>query len=63
MLPGNWEWIIILVIVLLVFGIGRISRLGSEMGKGIREFRKGLREGQQPDPNEEEGEKHPEQVE
>ncbi len=43
---GGWEWIIILVIVLLVFGVGRIGKLGSEMGKGIRAFREGLREGQ-----------------
>jgi sec-independent protein translocase protein TatA len=42
------EWIIILVIVLLVFGIGRIGRLGSEMGKGIRAFREGMREEQEP---------------
>jgi sec-independent protein translocase protein TatA len=44
---NGWEWIIILVIVLLVFGIGRIGKLGSELGKGIRAFREGLREGQE----------------
>lgn len=43
---GGWEWIIILVIVLLVFGVGRIGKLGSELGKGIRAFREGVREGQ-----------------
>lgn len=43
---AGWEWVIILVIVLLVFGVGRISKLGSEMGKGIRAFREGLHEGQ-----------------
>jgi len=37
------EWIIILVIVLLIFGVGRLSRIGGELGKGIREFRKGLK--------------------
>jgi sec-independent protein translocase protein TatA len=46
---GGWEWIIILVIVLLVFGVGRISKLGSELGKGISAFRTGLSEGQQKD--------------
>lgn len=44
---GGWEWVIILVIVLLVFGIGRVSKLGSELGKGINAFRQGLREGQE----------------
>lgn len=27
---AGWEWVIILVVVLLVFGVGRISKLGSE---------------------------------
>lgn len=42
---GGWEWVIILVIVLLVFGVGRISKLGNELGKGISAFRQGVREG------------------
>lgn len=41
---GGWEWIIILVIVLLVFGIGRIGKLGEELGKGVRAFREGVRD-------------------
>ena len=44
---GGLEWVIILVIVLLVFGVGRISKLGSELGKGITAFRQGMREGQE----------------
>lgn len=43
----GWEWIIILVVVLLVFGVGRIGKLGSELGKSVSAFRKGLREGQE----------------
>ncbi len=43
---GGWEWVIILVIVVLVFGVGRISKIGSELGRGIRSFREGMREGQ-----------------
>ena len=39
---GPTELIIILVIVLLLFGVGRITKIGKEMGTGIREFRKGL---------------------
>lgn len=46
-LVGQWEWVIILVIVLLLFGVGRIGKLGSELGKGIRAFREGVREGKQ----------------
>lgn len=39
---GSGELIIILVIVVLLFGVGRLSRIGGELGKGIREFRQGL---------------------
>ena len=46
---GTTELIIILVIVLLIFGVGRVSRIGGELGEGIREFRKGLAEGTQPE--------------
>jgi sec-independent protein translocase protein TatA len=36
------ELVVILLILLLLFGVGRLSKLGSEMGRGIREFRRGL---------------------
>jgi sec-independent protein translocase protein TatA len=36
------ELIIILVIVILLFGVGRISKIAGELGSGIRNFRKGL---------------------
>jgi sec-independent protein translocase protein TatA len=39
---GPWELLIILVIVLLIFGVGRVSKIGRELGEGIREFREGL---------------------
>lgn len=42
---GGWELLIILVIVLLIFGVGRISRIGGELGQGIRAFREGMNEG------------------
>jgi sec-independent protein translocase protein TatA len=49
---GGWEWVIILVIVLLVFGVGRIGKLGEELGKGVRAFREGIREGTKDDDEE-----------
>ena len=39
---GGWEIIVILVIVILVFGPGRITKVAGEMGKGIKEFKDGL---------------------
>jgi len=41
---GPTELIIILVIAVLLFGVGRLGRLGGELGKGIREFRRGIQD-------------------
>jgi len=41
MLP-NWgwgEWLVVLVIVLIIFGVGRLPEIGGAVGKAIREFR------------------------
>lgn len=40
---GTPELLLILAIVVLLFGVGRVSKIGGEMGAAIREFRKGLR--------------------
>jgi TatA/E family protein of Tat protein translocase len=37
---GPMELLIMLVLALLIFGPGRIGKLGSELGKGIRGFKK-----------------------
>jgi len=41
---GTPELIIVLVVVVLLFGVGRISKIAGELGSGIREFRKGLQD-------------------
>lgn len=38
---GPTELIIILVIILIIFGVGRLGEIGGALGKGIREFRRG----------------------
>jgi len=43
----GWEWIILLVIILLIFGPAKIPDLARSLGKSIAEFRKGLKEGQE----------------
>lgn len=43
---GVPELLIILAVVLLIFGVGRISRIGGELGKGIKAFREGVQDGQ-----------------
>lgn len=39
---GPTELIIILVIVLVIFGVGRVGKIGGELGTAIRQFRTGL---------------------
>jgi sec-independent protein translocase protein TatA len=39
---GPTELIIILIIVIVLFGVGRISKIAGEMGSGIRAFKDGL---------------------
>ncbi len=45
---GPTELIIILVIVMIIFGVGRLSDVGGAMGKAIREFRKSQEDDQEP---------------
>ncbi len=41
---GMQELLIILVLVLIVFGAGKLPQVGEALGKGIRNFKAGLRE-------------------
>ena len=55
---GPTELIIILVIVIVLFGVGRIGKIAGEMGSGIKAFREGLQseEKEDSDPEEEQEE-------
>jgi len=37
---GPMELVIILVLVMIIFGVGRLPEIGGAIGKGLREFRK-----------------------
>lgn len=50
---GAPELLIVLVIVILIFGVGRIANIGGELGKGISAFRKGLKDDENKKPEEE----------
>ncbi|NPA91924.1 MAG: twin-arginine translocase TatA/TatE family subunit [Chloroflexi bacterium] len=41
---GPFELIVILIIVVIFFGVGRLPELGGAIGKSIREFRKAMEE-------------------
>ena len=41
---GGWEWLIVILAVLLLFGAKRIPELAKGLGSGIKEFKKAARE-------------------
>jgi sec-independent protein translocase protein TatA len=41
---GGWEWVIVLLAVLLLFGAKKIPELAKGLGTGIKEFKKATRE-------------------
>jgi sec-independent protein translocase protein TatA len=41
-----WHWLVVLVIVLLLFGAGKIPKLMGDMAKGVTAFKKGLKDGE-----------------
>ena len=38
---GVWEIALILIVILIVFGVGKLPQVGGAIGKGMRAFRKG----------------------
>jgi sec-independent protein translocase protein TatA len=43
-----WHWVIVLIVVLLLFGRGRVSEIMGDFGKGIKSFKQGLNEDEKP---------------
>ena len=42
-----WHWIVLLIVVLVVFGTGKLRTLGTDLGTAIKDFRKATRDGAQ----------------
>jgi sec-independent protein translocase protein TatA len=47
--PGMGELPVILVIIVLLFGVNKISQLGKGLGEGIRNFKSAMKEPEEPD--------------
>ncbi|GJE39865.1 twin-arginine translocase TatA/TatE family subunit [Methylobacterium persicinum] len=45
-----WHWVIVAVIVMLLFGRGKVSDLMGDVAKGIKAFKKGMAEDETPPP-------------
>ncbi len=41
---GHWEIILILVIILILFGAGKLPKVAGEIAKGIKSFKEGLKD-------------------
>lgn len=48
-LPGGWEIIVILAVILLLFGSSKLPKLARALGSSMTEFKKGLRGDSPPD--------------
>lgn len=46
---GIWELLLILAIVMVLFGAGKLSRIMGDAGKGIRAFKEGLKSDDKPE--------------
>ena len=46
---GMGELVVILVILILIFGTSRLASLGKGLGEGIRNFKKGVKDEDEPD--------------
>ena len=44
-MPGPWEVVLILLIVVIIFGAGKVPEIGRSMGKGLNEFKKAFKGG------------------
>ncbi|MFL7809213.1 MAG: twin-arginine translocase TatA/TatE family subunit, partial [Anaerolineae bacterium] len=54
---GVWEWLVILVIVLVIFGASRLKDIGSGLGGAINAFRNEVKQGREEGEDEEKKEK------
>lgn len=46
-MPGGWEWIIILLVIVILFGGKKIPELAKGLGKGIKSFKNEMKDEQE----------------
>jgi sec-independent protein translocase protein TatA len=39
---GHWELLVILIVVMIIFGAGKLPQIGAGLGQSIRNFKKGV---------------------
>ncbi|ULJ61683.1 Sec-independent protein translocase subunit TatA [Wielerella bovis] len=46
---GIWQWVVVLVIVVLIFGTKKLRNVGKDLGGAVHDFKQGLENGTQPE--------------
>ena len=46
-----WHWALVILVIVLLFGRGKISDLMGDVAKGIKSFKKGMQEDETPEPS------------
>ena len=49
---GHWQLLIILIVVMIIFGAGKLPEIGAGLGKSIRNFKRGVAEVEKEEPEE-----------
>lgn len=44
-----WHWLIVLLVILIIFGAGKLPKVAGDLASGIKNFRKGMSEGEDKD--------------
>jgi len=45
-MPGGWEWVVILAVIILLLGGAKLPQLAKAIGQSKRAFREGIEEGE-----------------
>ncbi len=45
---GVWKYLLIILIIFIIFGAGKLPKVMEELGRGVRLFKKGLKEDDKP---------------
>jgi sec-independent protein translocase protein TatA len=43
-----WHWVIVLIVIVLIFGTGKLKNVGKDLGGAIKGFKEGMKDGTDP---------------
>ncbi|AOU96741.1 hypothetical protein BI364_00795 [Acidihalobacter yilgarnensis] len=46
LIPGGYEWLVLLLVVVLVFGTKKLRNVGGDLGSAVKNFKKSMQEGE-----------------